>query len=175
MTPKSLFNIILKILGIFTLKDVLDLVPQIVALPMYFTKSGDPAIGIWIAVSTTLTLIVFGVTAYFLIFKSDLLIKILRLESGFDQETIPVNMHRSTIFSISVIVLGGIILANEIPNFCRQLFAYYQEKRMTYGLTNPKIPYSVMSGIKILIGLLLILNQRKIVKFIEWQSKKKII
>lgn len=175
MTPKSLFNIVLKILGIFILKDFLDLIPQIATLPLYFTKSGDPAIGIWTVVSTGLTLVALGITAWFLIFKSELLIKILRLEKGFDQETISVNIHRSTIFRISIIILGGIILANEIPNFCRQLFAYYQEKRMTYGQTNPKISYSVMSGIKILIGLLLLLNQRRIVNFIEWQSKKKAI
>jgi len=175
MTPKVFFNIVLKILGIFILKDFLDIIPQIASIPLYFTGSGQPTIGIWATVSVALTLVVLAITAYGLIFKSDLLISKLRLEKGFDQDPIPVNIHRSTIFRISIIVLGGIILVDEIPNFCRQLFAYCEENRMTYGHANPRISYLVMSGVKILIGILLLLNQRRIVNFIEWQSKKKAI
>jgi hypothetical protein len=118
-----------------------------------------------------LILLVYVFISYFLIFKSDLIIDKLKLDTGFDQETIPLNIHRSTILSISIIVIGGLIIADEIPNLCRQLFAYFQEKRMTYGQTNPNISYSVLAGAKIVIGLLLIGNQRQIVNFIEHKRK----
>lgn len=167
MTPRSLFNIILKILGIFFIKDILTTLPQLLSIILYLTKADTVGEAIWTLVTTILILLVYMFVSYYLIFKSELIIDKLKLNTGFDQETITLNIHRSTILSISIIVIGGLIIANEIPNLCRQLFAYFQEKRMTYGQTNPSISYSVLAGTKIIIGLLLIGNQRQIVNFIE--------
>ena len=36
-------------------------------------------------------------------------------------------------------------------------------------------PFQNHSGVKILIGLLLLLNQQRIVNFIEWQSRKRAV
>jgi Na+(H+)/acetate symporter ActP len=171
MTTRSLFNIILKILGIFFIKDILATIPQLLSITLYF-KEPDVSGAVWTLITTMLVLLVYGLVSYFLIFKSELIIDKLKLDKGFDQETIPLNIHRSTILSISIIVIGGLIVADEIPNLCRQLFAYFQEKRMTYGQTNPSISYSVLAAAKIVIGLLLIGNQRQIVNFIENKRKK---
>jgi len=171
MTTRSLFNIILKILGIFFIKDILATIPQLLSITLYL-KEPDISGAVWTLITTALVLLVYGLVSYFLIFKSDLIIDKLKLDKGFDQETIPLNIHRSTILSISIIVIGGLIVADEIPNLCRQLFAYFQEKRMTYGQTNPSISYSVLAAAKIGIGLLLIGNQRQIVNFIENRRKK---
>jgi len=69
-------------------------------------------------------------------------------------------------------VIGGLLVADELPNFCRQLFSYFQEKRMTYGQTNPSLSYSIVSGVKIIIGMILMTGQRQIVNLIERQRKK---
>jgi hypothetical protein len=171
MTTRSLFNIILKILGIFFIKDILATLPQLLSIILYLTKADTVDESIWTLVMTILILLVYGLVSYYLIFKSDLIIDKLKLDKGYDHETIPLNIHRSTILSISIIVMGGLIIADEIPNLCRQLFAYFQEKRMTYGQTNPSISYSVLAGAKIVIGLLLIGNQRLIVNFIELKRR----
>lgn len=172
MTTKSLFNIILKILGIFFIKDILAGVPQILSVILYMTNSNAVGEAIWTLVSTVLILLVYIFVSYQLIFRTDYIIEKLKLDKGFDQETIPLNIHRSTVLSISIIVIGGLIVAQEIPNLCRQLFDYFQEKRMTYGQTNPSISYSVLAGAKILVGLLLIGNQKQIVSLIESQRKR---
>lgn len=172
MTTKSLFNIILKILGIFFIKDILAAVPQILSVIIYMTNSNAVGEAIWTLVSTVLILLVYIFVSYQLIFRTDYIIEKLKLDKGFDQETIPLNIHRSTVLSISIIVIGGLIVAQEIPNLCRQLFDYFQEKRMTYGQTNPGISYSVLAGAKIVVGLLLIGNQRQIVSLIESQRKR---
>lgn len=171
MTVRNVFNIILKILGIFFIKDILATLPQLLSIILYLTKSDTVGEAIWTLATTVLILLVYGLVSYYLIFKSDLIIQKLKLDKGFNPETIPLNMHRSTILSISVIVIGGLIIAEEIPNLCQQLFAYFQEKRMTYGQTNPSISYSVLAGTKIIIGLLLIGNQRRIVNFIELKRR----
>ena len=138
---------------------------------MYFTDADTVSEGIWTLILTTLILLVYVMVSYYLIFKSDLIIDKLKLDKGFDQETIPLNIHRSTILSISIIVIGGLLIADEIPNLCRQLFSYFQEKRMTYGQTNPNISFSVLAAAKIVIGLLLVGNQRQLVNFIELKRR----
>jgi hypothetical protein len=42
---------------------------------------------------------------------------------------------------------------------------------MTYGQTNPSVSYAVLAGAKIVIGLLLMGNQRQIVSLIEVKRK----
>jgi hypothetical protein len=172
MTPRNLFNIVLKILGVFFIKDFLALIPQLLSAFLYLTKPDAIMEGIWTLITTLLIIFIYGFVSYFLIFKSETIIDKLKLDKGFNQEIIHLNIHRSTILSISIIVIGGYIVAEEIPNFCRQLFAYYQEKRMPYGQTNSKIQYSVLSGAKIIIGLLLMAEQRRIVNLIERKRKK---
>jgi hypothetical protein len=173
MTPRSLFNIILKVLGIFLLRDVLATIPQLLSIFLYFTKPDTAMEGIWTLLFIIVTLAVYSLVSYYLIFRSELIIDKLNLDRGFDQETIPLNVHRSTILSISIIVIGGLMVAEDIPALCRQLFAYFQEKRMTHGATNPSLSYSVMNGVRIVLGLLLIGNQRKIVNFIEYKQRNR--
>ena len=172
MTPRTLFNIILKILGVFFIKDFLAIIPQLLSVILYFTRSDTLTEAIWTLVTTLLILLAYGLVSYYLIFRTDFVIDKLKLDKGFNQESIPLSIHRSTILSIAIIVIGGYLVVDEIPNFCRQLFSYFQEKRMTYGQTDPTIVYSVMSGVKIVIGVLLITSQRKIVAVIERQRKK---
>jgi hypothetical protein len=129
--------------------------------------------GVWILLFTIAIIAVYTLASYYLIFRTGLLIDKLKLEQGFDQETIPLNIHQSTILSISIIVVGALIIAESIPALCRQLFAYYQEKRLAFGATNPSLSYSIAEGVKILIGLLLIGNQRQIVNLIEYMQRNK--
>ena len=172
MTPRSLFNVILKILGVFFIRDFLESMSQLFLVFSLFDKHSDMSEELLALLGTVVVILVEVFFCWLLVFKTEWVIKFLKLERGFDQETIPLNMHHSTILSISIIVIGGWLVVNEIPNFCRQLFSYFQEKRMTYGQTNPKIQYSVVSGVKIVIGILLIAEQRLLVNLIERQRKK---
>lgn len=172
MTPRSLFNVILKILGIFFIKDFLESMSQLFLVFSLFDRHNDMSNELLGLISTLAIISVEAFFCYILIFKTEWIIKVLNLETGFDQETIPLNMHRSTILSISIIVIGGWLVANEIPNFCRQIFVYFQEKSMPYGQRNPKIQYTVASGAKIIVGVLLIAEQRCLVSFIERQRRK---
>lgn len=172
MRIRSLFNIILKVLGIFFIKDILESISQLAPVSIYIAKSGTAGEDIWPFLSAIFILFVYGFVLYYLIFKTDVIIDKLKLDSGFEQDTIALNMHRSDILSICIIVIGGLILVNEIPNLFRQLYSYFQVKRMMDGQTNPDISYSVLASIKIIIGLLLIGSQRQIVNSIELKRRK---
>ena len=54
----------------------------------------------------------------------------------------------------------------QTPIFFKQLFSYFQEKRLTRGLTTPNLSYSVVSVVKIIIALLLIGERKRITSFI---------
>jgi hypothetical protein len=167
MTPRTLFTIVLKIIGVLFIKDILVTIPELVSVFFYLTKADTAIEGIWTAASAIVIITIYCCVAYLFIFKTDIISEKLKLANGFDQESIPVNIHRSTVLSISVIVIGGLLIADQVPQLCRQLYLYFKEKRMTRGQTDPDISYSVLAASKILVGLLLILNQRIIVNFVE--------
>ncbi|MBL0337261.1 MAG: hypothetical protein IPP73_18585 [Chitinophagaceae bacterium] len=171
MTPRSLFIIILKIIGIFLVKDILTTIPQLLYIIPQLNDSEMLSENILLFIITFFTLFLYSFLAHFLIFKTELIITKFKLDSGFEQKEFVLSIHRSTILSISLIVLGGFILIEEIPMFCRQLYLFFQEKRMTYGQTRPSTVFIIISGVKILTGLLLIGNQRRIVNFIEFKRK----
>src|SRR3982751_3444931 len=138
MTPRSLFSIVLKILGILFIKDILAALPQLLSVFYMIKYNQQQEMGITLAM-TLLMLLIYTVVAYYLIFKSELIIDKLKLDQGFNQDNFPLNVHRSTVLSISIIVLGGFLVADEIPNLCRHLYGYFQEKRMTFGQTSPTL------------------------------------
>jgi hypothetical protein len=170
MKTKDLFNIILKILGIFFIRDILETIPTLLSVSLYLTKP-DVSGAVFTLIATVLMLAVYILISYYLVFRTNFIIDRLKLDQGFDQDTIPLNVHRSTILCIAIIVIGGLMVVDEIPNLCRQLFAYFQERRMTYGQTHASLSYSVLAATKIIIGLLLIGNQRQIVNFIETKRR----
>jgi hypothetical protein len=106
MTLRTLFKIILKILGIFFIKDFLSIIPQVISSFFYIINSDTVGEGIWILSSVLLFLFLYGALSYYLIFKTDLIIDKLKLDKGFDRDTISLNIHRSTILSIAIIVIG---------------------------------------------------------------------
>jgi hypothetical protein len=172
MTPRSLFNIILKILGIFFIKDFLVALPELLSTVSFIFIADS--VGEKIISSLTILLIIsmYGAIGYFLIFKTGLIIDKLKLDKGFNEENIPLNIHRSTILSISIIVIGGYLAISEIPNFLRQLYFYFQQKRMSYIQPNQSAQYIIVSASKIVIGYLLMREQRWIVNFIESKRKQ---
>lgn len=173
MTSRTLFNIILKVIGILFIKDMLALLPSIFSVVYYFVEGRGLEDSVWILVLNLCILTIYCVVAYYFIFKTDLLIDKLKLDEGTHLETIPLNIHRSTVLSISIIVIGGLFLAEQIPNFFNQLITYYQNSQVANpSITDTGTSYMVWTVVKIIIGLLLIGNHRQIVNFIELKRKQ---
>ena len=124
MTPRSLFNVVLKIIGIFFIKDLLMFLPQLLSLFFSSNEGGfsnSPLEKIGNIIIIVLGFLVYIFIIYLLVFRTDAVINKLKLVNGFDQDFIPINIHRSAVLSISIIVIGGLILINEIPNLINQI------------------------------------------------------
>lgn len=146
MTPRSLFNIILKVLGIFFIQHFLAAIPQLLSVFSNAFKPEARQEAIWALVPALLLQFAYGIVSFYLIFRTDIVIDKLKLDKGFDQEAFSLNIHRSTVLSISIIVIGGLIVVDEIPNFCQEVVSYYEAKRITMGwVTQPMwISYVVL-------------------------------
>lgn len=164
MTPKSLFNIVLKILGLLLLKDSLPVIIQ-----SLFTLDQD--YGLLLTITSLLVLGIYLAAIYLFIFRTNSIIEKLKLASALPEE-IPFNIHHSTILYIAVIILGGYIVATEIPSLCRSIYNYYAEREMTRRMSDTQGGYFVFSASKILVGLLLLGNARFIVNYVEHRRRK---
>ncbi len=173
MKIRSLLNLLLKVLALFFIKDFMIFVPQLLSIFMYLSKPGSWFEILYTLLTTFVTAVVYSLVAYYLLFKTDMIIDKLKLTSGFEEDSVSFNMHRSTVLSIIIVVLGGYIVISELPNLGRILYVYIMQRRELYGYRNDNFSYLIASAVRILLGLFLLGNQRIIVNVIEWRSKKK--
>jgi hypothetical protein len=175
MTPRSLFTIVLKIIGIFFIKDILDTVPQFILSIVNLSQS-DSIDGIWSPIFIILSGAVYVCAAYYFIFKTDFVIYKLKLVSNFEQDNFPLNIHRSTVLSIVIIIIGGLLIADNVPYLCRSVYLYFQNKSIGDVLSrSPDYSYIIIYSVKILVGLILTGNHQLIVNYIERKRKPVVI
>jgi hypothetical protein len=172
MTPKSLFIIVLKIIGLFILKNFIELIPQLietiieVAKPNSYMPSFDETLFmlLWLLIVVAF----YGFVCYQLLFKTARIVNLLKLDKGFEQEEFSFDLSNASMLTIGVVVIGGIILTTEIPNLCQSLFLYFQERKtINFSGRKPDTSYLVLETAKIIIGLLLIGERKRVVTFIE--------
>ena len=122
---------------------------------------------------TTLVIIFFFLVLYLCLFRTEWIIDKLQLDKGFSEEKFEFNMHRSSIYAISIIVIGGIILLRSFPDLCRQIILYFQQSSLPRDYSsNPTWSYILLNFIQTLIGVYFITSNRTIVDFIENQRRK---
>jgi hypothetical protein len=174
MTPRSLFTIILKCLGVFFIKDFLLLIPQLLTVFLYFMDSEMILRGIWVFLATVVQLAIYFLVFYFLIFKTDRVIDKLHLEKGFSEENFAFNVHRAAVLTVIIIITGILIIVNAVPTLCKQLFLYIQELQMSLH-SGADITKVLAPAAQLIIGLILIGSHRQIVNFIERKRRNTVI
>ena len=181
MTPRNLFNIILKIFALFFLRDIVYLIPEIISqitlvvrVPEYriYHSSNDEIINLLLVL---LALAFYWFIIDKLLFKTNYVIDKLKLDQGFNQDEFSFKLSTIQVLTIALFVIAGVILTTEIPMFCRHVFAYFQEKNITHGVAKPDFSYIITSCVKIVLGLLMIGERKRIVEFFEngFSNRKK--
>ncbi len=172
MTPRSLFTIVLKIIGILFIKDILEAIPQLIATMVQMVSSYSVADGILPFIFIFISLSIYILVAYWFIFKTDFLIEKLKLDKNFLQENFSLNIHRSTVLSIAIIIIGGLLIADNIPLLCRSVYFYFENRSVRSYEKNPDYSYIILYTVEILIGLILTGNHLLFVNFIEKKKRK---
>jgi hypothetical protein len=170
MTIRTFWTILIKILGIWLVLDSLNVIPTFFMTVYETALSGSEQGTSMIMVLLLLTLGIYIAVLRLFLFKSAWLIDKLRLDKDFDQDNMNLEIKESSLFSIAVIVTGGILFADGLPELCRQVFSYFQQERV-FG-ENPGSGRIIFYLIKTLIGYLLMTNSKLVIKFIEKQRTK---
>lgn len=174
MTAKDLFIIILKVFGIYLIKDVLLAVPPV--LDFFFRGFKlTPDVAVFSLIFDLLVLSLRLVIVYLLLFKTSYLISKLKLTSDLSEQPLVVNMHRSSVYTIAIIVTGLIILTYSIPALVKHVYRWYEyvgsRQRMLGGYD---YDYTGMftAIAEVIVGLLFLGNQQSLVNFIESRRRE---
>jgi hypothetical protein len=174
MTPRSLFKIILKIFGLFFLKEIITTVPQLIYSIIHAVDTGSFAEGIFNFAINVIVILFYGFIVSQLLFNTTNLLDKFKLDQGFDEEEFSfeqeskkgqfaIGISASSVLTIALLVIAGVILVNEIPNLFKQIYHYILDAR---SLNNFDLSYMVIAVMKILIALLLIGERKRIVEFV---------
>jgi hypothetical protein len=118
-----------------------------------------------------LLLLTIGIYIFILrlfVFKTDWIIEKLKLDIGFQEEKLELNIPFRTVLTIAIIVIGGLIFIDGLPQFCRVLFNFVQQKSLFRESSISG--WLVFYFIKTLIGYLLMTNTKIIIDFINKQK-----
>jgi len=166
MKIRTLWNIILKTIGIWFIISLLYIVPSIfTGLAIFLSERYYDTTYIIICI---LIAGFFIATIRLLIFRTDIIIDKLKLEKGFTEESINLNINTSQIISLASIIIGAITIIENLPSFCSEIITFLQYNELLPGHTNTK--QIVYSAIKTFIGYLLITNHNKIALLINRQK-----
>jgi len=170
MSIRTFWTIFIKIIGIWLVLDSVTVVSQFFStlIFMFSNDSYEDSI-------ITLLLLVFTIAIYIFIlrlfvFKTEWLINKLHLDKGFNEEKIDLNIEQSTIFTIAIIVIGGVMLVDSLPQFCKEVFTFFQQDNLFRN--SPTAVWILFHLIKVVLGYLLITNSKQVVSFIQKQTTK---
>ena len=131
MTIRTFWTIFIKILGLWLVFDSVTVIFQFFSAifttnPAYPEDNNYATMAVFI-----LAMGVYAFILWLFVFKTAWLINKLHLEKGFlGEENIGLDIHRSTVLKIAIIVIGGIMLVDSLPPLCKQTFVFYQQKNI---------------------------------------------
>ena len=171
MQPKDLYSIIIKVFGLFLFKDILFSIPYIITPLIFLLDTNSETQGIASLIFSLAILSIYILVAYIFNFKSESVLKLLKLDDDFLTENMSLDISSKNVVTISLILLGGYILIDEIPNFLSGILKYYQETQIKFAAQKPSVSTLVTSGIKIIIALLILGERKRIIEAIIKKPK----
>ncbi|MBA3900606.1 MAG: hypothetical protein H0X62_10415 [Bacteroidetes bacterium] len=167
MTKTDFFRILIKVFGLYSL---------IVAV---FTIFPAQLSFVLMDIGILAIILILGILAFivfiflFLIRKPDLIIKWLKLDKGFDNDEIDFKyLETSSIIKISALIIGGILLLDNIPIFLSNSYFAFKTDIARQGLSDQQYITWGTSFINIIIGYLLLANFEKINRWFKRKEEK---
>jgi hypothetical protein len=170
MKINTFWNIVLKVIGLWLFMNCLYVFPQITS----FLLMSQVNIG-WNTFIPDLIYGLLALIAYLFIstlflFKSSLLVSILKLERHFEENRIDITVSQDTVLKIVIILFGGLTLINSIPNLIRETFQFLKQNELFKNYRDAS--WLVFHSINSLIGYLLITNSKEIANLINKKTEK---
>ncbi len=174
MKARDLFLIILKVFGIYLIKDVLISIPPVLYSILRMSEL-SLGMGITNLIISILILGVYTGICYLLLFQGNWIISKLQLTAGLGDEPLAMNPHRSSVYTIAIIISGILILVFSVPSLVHSIYQWSQYMDLRKAmLSNDDFNYEgmIISFCEVAIGFLFLGNQRLIVNFIESRRRQ---
>jgi hypothetical protein len=167
MTKRDFFIIIIRLFGLYSLiLSLFTFIPN--SFPIAFYDI-DIISMIWIIGATLITLGIFVL----LVFKSDKVVQILKLDKGFDDDRIEFsNFNQKNIVMLSSILIGGFLIIDNISDFLSHIIFFFKADLIGTEYNNLSYLQWTISGVNIIIGYLLITNHNSIAKLLRIEKTK---
>lgn len=176
MSPKSLFIIIVRIIGLFLLIDVLRVIPQ--GLKVFgMMLAADNAMAVaGILISTVILLLYYFVVKYTL-FKAEKIVERFSLDKNFSEEKFELNIHHSSVIKIAVICIGGYLFIENFVPMILEIYTFVQNQSRDESVFYSALPsFNYLSLVHyvamVLIGYYMLGNSKAIANFIELKRRK---
>jgi hypothetical protein len=169
MTIRTFWTLLLKILGIWLILSSLTVIPQFLTVFSIFTNNDNIISALSIIALMLFTLGLYFVVLKIFVFNSNWIIDKLKLDKGFPEETIDLNISLQTVLTISTIVIGGLIFVEALPMLFKQFFTFIQQK--TVFREDPEFSWIIFYSVKTLIGYLLMTNSKFVIEYIHRKTK----
>ena len=175
MTARTLWTIILKIFGLYILIQVFLPVTQLFSI--LIAATGPQAGTVWeVLVYLLLSIGLYLLMVWLFIFKTDLLIDKLKLEKSIDEEKIEINIHRSTVLTLAVLLSGILMLADNLPQLLKELNSYlYVINAYVHFKDYPRASFIIVEFVRTLVAIFMLSCCRLIVNFIERKRRKTVV
>ncbi|MES2617013.1 MAG: hypothetical protein V4613_03990 [Bacteroidota bacterium] len=169
MTPHSFFTIVLKILGIYFLIEILRSIfefSKIAYLAFAEYSEWDEI------VFPILMLAFFLLLVWLLLFRTGAVIVKLGLAQNFDEEKFELNIHRSSVIQIALIIIGVLIIKDYLHNFIAIFYDYFFVKHTSYDgvfyqKTETNLYEVVFPGCMLFLGYYLMRHSRNVTNMLE--------
>lgn len=164
MTKTDLFRAIIKIFGIYCFIEALfRLIPNISLSGGFYSFS---------LMVSLVYLLITVVIAFVLLFGTDRIIKLFRLEKGFDTQNIDTkNLNEEGLLKLGLIFIGLLMIADNIAQFLNYCYLVFKKQISANGLgeidglmLDQQLDYNwwVVSGLNVLIGVIIVINYKRI-------------
>lgn len=174
MKARDLFTIILKIFGIYLIKDILTAIPPVFKNFYQFLEI-DPDVALFSLIFSFVALGLHFTIVYLLLFKTSFLISKLNLTAGLSEQPLIINLHRSQIYTIAIIIIGLLILVFSVPVLVKHFYWWYEyisSRDTMFGTQSYDYSGLLVSITEVIIGLLFLGNQRSLINYIEYKKRK---
>ena len=165
MKIKTFWTIFLKIIGLCFLVGIAkDLVFWFVNIFQEYSSGNSDQLLLFI-VFLILMLGFYLFILKLLFFRTDWLIDKLKLDKGFTEENIDLSIKFSTVLTLAIIVIGGLMFLDSLPLFCTNLFEYFKQQETFRNYVSSGTV--VFHFVKTLIAVILFTNSIRISSFLE--------
>ena len=185
MTPKSLYIIILRIVGLLILvqgiielpRIIQEIIQSIQEIQELFNDKDSYGVVVVLVILYILTVVIYVLLLKYLLLKPEIIIGKLKLDKNFDEEKFELNIHSSTVIRIAIIVIGGMTFIDHFIPLLRNIYVYMDTRNNVgfaglLGGNNVSELDLIVGGLTLLISYLLISNSRRLTNWIEHIRRK---